>query len=135
MISIVQLVIVALVAVVGFFVAKWLFQKDTKVEDRRRGAGQLAAALTGYGLVKIPAFLIDYSVGDVSGMAEKMKLLAQMFLAGEDAVVKEFDQVFERVLVKKLQTEAGRALITLKLADATKPTDPAAVKDVAPVVA
>jgi len=128
MISLVHLVILVLVVAVGFLAAKWFFQKDTEVEDRRRGAAHLAAALTNYGLVQIPNFLIDYSVGDYSGMAEKMKQLAKMFLTGEDAVVKEFDQVFERVLVKKLQTEAGRALIAAKLADAVKPSDPTAVQ-------
>jgi hypothetical protein len=128
MISLVHLVILVLVVAVGFLAAKWLFTKDTEIENRRRGAAKLAAALTNYGLVQIPNFLIDYSVGDYSGMAEKMKQLAQMFLTGEDAVVKEFDQVFERVLVKKLQSEAGRALIAAKLTDAAKPSDPSVVQ-------
>lgn len=128
MISLVHLVILVLVVAVGFLAAKWLFQKDTETENRRRGAGHLAAVLTSYGLVKIPEFLIDYSIGDYSGMAEKVKELAKMFLAGDDAVVKEFDQVFERVLVKKLQTEAGRTLIAAKLADAVLPTDTAVVQ-------
>lgn len=134
MISLVQLVVLVLVVAVGFLGAKWLFQKDTVVENYRRSAGKLAAVLTSYGLVKIPDFLIDFSVGDVSGMAEKIKQLAQMFLAGEDAVVKEFDQVFERVLVQKLRTEAGRALIAAKLQDAVLPSDPNAVLN-APVAA
>ena len=127
MISLVHLVILVLVVAVGFLAAKWFFQKDTAIENRRRGAAKLAASLTGYGLVEIPNILIDYSVGDYSGMAERMKQLSQMFLTGEDAVVKEFDQVFERVLVKKLQTEAGRTLIAAKLADAVKPSDPGVV--------
>jgi hypothetical protein len=127
MISLVNLIVLVLVVAVGFLAAKWFFQKDTEAEDRRRGAAKLAAALTNYGLVQIPDFLIDYSVGDYSGMAERMKQLAQIFQTGEDAVVKEFDQVFERVLVKKLQTEAGRALIAAKLNDAVKPSDPSAI--------
>lgn len=128
MLSVNTLVILVLIALVGFLGAKWLFKKDTEVENRRRGAAKLAACLKSYGLVRIPEFLIDYSVGDYSGMAEKIEALAEMFLAGEEAVVKEFDTVFERVLVEKLKTEAGRALIAAKLADATMPEDPTVVQ-------
>jgi len=126
--SLSHLVVLALVVLVGWLAAKWLFQKDTEVENRRRGAAKLAAALKAYGLSKIPDFLIDYSVGDYSGMAEKMKALAEMFLGGEQHVITEFDAVFERVLAQKLLTEAGRALIAAKLGDAVKDTDPSIVK-------
>lgn len=129
MLSLNTLVILVLIALVGFLGAKWLFKKDTEVENRRRGAARLAACLKAYGLVRIPEFLIDYSVGDYSGMAEKIKGLAEMFLAGEEAVVKEFDAVYDRVLVEKLKTEAGRALIASKLADATKPEDATVVQE------
>ncbi len=129
MLSVNTLVILVLIALVGFFGAKWLFKKDTEIENRRRGAARLAAVLKAYGLVRIPEFLIDYSVGDYSGMAEKIKSLAEVFLAGEEPVVKEFDAVFDRVLIEKLKTEAGRALIAAKLSDATKPADAAVVQD------
>jgi len=129
MLSLNTLVILVLIALVGFLGAKWLFKKDTEVENRRRGAAKLAACLKAYGLQRIPEFLIDYSVGDYSGMAEKIKGLAEMFLAGEESVVKEFDAVYDRVLVEKLKTEAGRALIASKLADATKPSDATVVQE------
>ncbi len=129
MLSVNTLVILVLIALVGFLGAKWLFKKDTEIENRRRGAARLAAVLKAYGLVRIPEFLIDYSVGDYSGMAEKIKSLAEVFLAGEEPVVKEFDAVFDRVLIEKLKTEAGRALIAAKLSDATKPADAAVVQD------
>ena len=129
MFSLNALVISVLIALVGFFGAKWLFKKDTEKEDRRRGAAKLAAALRAYGLVKIPDFLIDYSVGDYSGMAEKIKRLAEMFMSGEATVLTEFDAVYERVLIEKLKTEAGRALIASKLADAVEIGDPSVVKD------
>jgi hypothetical protein len=129
MLSVNTLVILVLIALVGFFGAKWLFKKDTEIEDRRRGAARLAAVLKAYGLVRIPEFLIDYSVGDYSGMAEKIKSLAEVFLAGEEPVVKEFDVVFDRVLVEKLKTEAGRALIAAKLSDAARPSDVAVVQE------
>jgi hypothetical protein len=129
LISLNAIVITVLIAVVGFLGAKWLFRKDTEIEDRRRGAAKLAASLKAYGLVRIPDFLIDYSVGDYSGMAEKMKTLAEMFLSGEEAVVTELDGVYERVLSQKLKTEAGRALVASKLADAKKVDDVSSVQD------
>jgi len=129
MLSLNTVVIVALIAAVGFLGAKWLFKKDTEIENRRRGAARLAASLKAYGLVKIPEFLIDYSVGDYSGMAEKMKSLAEMFMSGESAVVSELDAVYERVLAEKLKTEAGRALVASKLSDAKKVADPSVVAD------
>lgn len=128
LISLNSIVIVALIAAVGFLGAKWLFKKDTEIEDRRRGAAKLAASLKAYGLVRIPDFLIDYSVGDYSGMAEKMKTLAEMFLSGEEAVVTELDGVYERVLSQKLTTEAGRALVASKLADAKQASDVSSVQ-------
>jgi len=134
LISLNSVVIVALIAAVGFLGAKWLFKKDTEIENRRRDAAKLAASLKAYGLVRIPDFLIDYSVGDYSGMAEKMKTLAEMFLSGEEAVVTELDGVYERVLSQKLMTEAGRALVASKLADAKKAEDVSAVQE-APVPA
>ena len=134
LISLNSIVIVALIAAVGFFGAKWLFKKDTEIEDRRRGAAKLAASLKVYGLARIPDFLIDYSVGDYSGMATKIKTLAEMFLSGEEAVITELDGVYERVLSQKLMTEAGRALVASKLADAKKADDASVVQD-APVPA
>lgn len=127
MLSLNALVILVLVGLVGFFGAKWLFRKDTEIEGRRRGAARLAASLKAYGLVKIPEFLIDYSVGDYSGMAMKIKAYAEMFMAGEEAVMQEFNAVFERVLAEKLKSESGRALIASKLSDASKETDPSVV--------
>lgn len=116
-----------LVPLVGFLAAKWLFQKDTEIEDRRRGAIRLCAVLKSYGLVEVPKFLESYAVGDYSGVAHQIKQLAELFLSGEDAVVKEFNRVYERVLDAKLRTEEGRALIAAKLGDAVKDTDPSAV--------
>jgi len=129
LISLNAIVITALIAAVGFLGAKWLFKKDTEIEDRRRGAAQLAASLKVYGLVRVPDFLIDYSVGDYSGMAVKIQKLAEMFMSGEEAIITEFDGVYERVLSQKLTTEAGRALVASKLADAIMPDDVLSVQD------
>ena len=116
-----SILILVLVPLVGFLAAKWLFQKDTEIENRRRGAAKLAAVLQTYGLKKTPEFLIDYSVGDYSGMAHKIADLARLFLDGEEHVVKEFQHVFDRVLEAKLQTDEGRAYIAAKLSETAKP--------------
>lgn len=120
------------VAGAGFAVVKWAFQKDTEVENRRRGAANLATTLSKNGLKKIPEFLIDYSVGDYSGMANKIAGLAKLFLEGEAAVVAEFGEVFENVLKAKLSTETGRAFVAAKLADAVQEGDASAIQN-APV--
>ena len=118
----------------AYAVAVWAFKKDTKIENRRRGAAKLASVLSNLGLKRTPEFLIDYSVGDYSGMAERITELAKLFLSGEAAVIEEFAQVFDSVLAAKLRTDSGRALIAAKLSDSVKSSDPSVVKD-APVPA
>jgi len=132
-----SILILVLVPLVGFLAAKWLFQKDTEIENRRRGAAKLAAVLQTYGLTKTPEFLIDYSVGDYSGMTHKIADLARLFLDGEEHVVKEFQHVFERVLEAKLRSVEGRAYVAAKLAELDKPADPklASPSPVKPAVA
>jgi hypothetical protein len=127
MFSLTSILAVALVVVLGFVIGKWLFQKDTECEERRRHAGQLAATLKAYGLIKLPDFLISYSVGDYSGMANDIKEVAKLLNGSPEAVIKEFDGVFGRVLVDKLATEGGRTLLAAKLADAVKAGDTSTV--------
>ncbi len=122
----------AFLALASYCVVRWCFQKDTEVEDRRRGAAKLAAKLSNLGLKKTPEFLMDYSVGDYSGMGKKIADLARLFLDGDDAVTSEFSQVFDGLLAAKLSTDTGRAYIAAKLTDAAKQTDTSVVKD-APV--
>lgn len=126
-----SIAILVLVPLVGFLAAKWLFQKDTEIENRRRGAAKLAAVLQTYGLRKTPEFLQDYAVGDYSGMAHKIADLARLFLDGEEHVVKEFQHVFERVLEAKLQTDEGRAYIAAKLAQTSPVSDSPSAKPAA----
>lgn len=113
-----MLVIVALCALCAFLAAKWLFKKDTIIEGRRRAAAQMAATLRGLGLKQIPTFLVDYSVGDYSGMAHSIGDAARLFLSGEEAVLNEFKEVFANLLAAKLKTEEGRLVIAAKLAEA-----------------
>jgi hypothetical protein len=116
--SVSTIVIVILCAVCAWLAAKWLFKKDTEMENRRRAAAQMAATLQGLGLKKIPQFLIDYSVGDYSGMAHKIGETARTFLEGEEEVLKEFEQVFGNLLAAKLKREEGRLFIEAKLKEA-----------------
>jgi hypothetical protein len=110
-----------LIVLAGYKGATWLVKTDTKVENRRRAAAELAGVLRSLGLVKTPDFLIDYSVGDYSGMGEHLIELSKLFLSGEAAVVAEFEAVFERCLAAKLGTEQGRAYVAAKLLEADSP--------------
>jgi hypothetical protein len=116
-------------AAVAYYVGRWFFKLDEKIEDRRRAAGQLAIALAKVGLKRIPEFLLCYSVGDYSGMGEKLIELVRLFLSGEAAVLDEFADVFDNVLKAKLSTEEGRAFIAAKLADSAKDGDVGTIAD------
>jgi len=112
----------------GWGIVSWLFKKDTAREERRRGAATLATSLSGLGFKKLPEFLVDYSVGDYSAMAHKIKSLASLFVGGEAGVMVEFEKVFDNLLSAKLKSETGRSLIAAKLADAVEERDASAIK-------
>lgn len=118
-----DILLIILVPIVGYLVAKLAFKKDTEVENRRRAAANLARVLSEQGLVRIPDFLIDYSVGDYSGMVSNMHSLAELFLNGEAAVIEEFKHVYERVLEKKLKNPEARAYLAARLAENTTDAD------------
>ncbi len=119
MFSVLEIVLISVVSAGGIFAGvKFAFRVDTEIEDRRRLAGQLAIILSKYGLKRIPAFLLDYSVGDYSGLLVKLRSIVDLFLDGEEAVVKEFNEVFERCLTSKLKSKEGRAYVVARLADA-----------------
>ena len=98
------------VPVLAYLLVKKLFEKDTEIENRRRAAARLAAKLQEIGLRKLPEFLIDYSVGDYSGMANKIHMIAELVLSGEAPLLAEVDSVFRNVLDAKLKTDEGRAI-------------------------
>ena len=118
-----------LVAVLGgillgllcYYIVRWMFRADEKMEDYRRAAGKLAIELSKLGLVKIPEFLVDFSVADGSAMGQKIIDLLKLFLDGNAGVLREFDEVAERMLAAKLKTAEGRAIIAARLAEASKP--------------
>jgi hypothetical protein len=118
-----------LAALAMYYLARLLFRTDTAIENRRKAAGQMAIVLGRLGLKKIPAFLIDYSVGDYSGMANAIVELTKLFLSGEAAVLEEFAEVGDNVLTARLSTEEGRAYIAARLSEAAKEGDVGAVSD------
>ena len=128
-ISVTTLLIVVLCVACSWLGVKWYFQKDTEQEERRRGAAKFAAKLSNLGLKRIPEFLVDYSVGDYSGMLNKIAQVAKTFLEGEDAVMAEFNEVFANLLVTKLKTEEGRMYIEAKLLEAKKLYAPEEVEE------
>lgn len=112
---------VLLAAIFGYAFVKWCYKKDTEIEDRRRAAALLAGELSKVGLVRFPALLIDYSVGDYSEMGKKIKHFVELTTGDPNVFLKEFDQVFYRALDAKMATADGRTLLSAKLHDAAKP--------------
>ena len=118
--------IVGLVILSCFLLGKVLFKKDEQIEDRRRSAAQLAGVLQRFGLKRLPMVLIDYSVGDYSGMSKRIASFIELFGEGEEAVIKEFNEVFERVLENKLNNPESRAYIQARLNE-TRPAASASI--------
>ena len=129
--TVLEIVLVCVLsAVVCAILAAWLFKKDTESEARKRGAIKLASTLETLGLKRIPKFLVDYAVSDVSGMAKAVADMVRLFTdGGEEAVISEFGNVFESVLVAKLKSETGRAYIAAKLEDSVSAGDASIIAD------
>lgn len=108
------LIVVGVVAL-GVVAGRWLFTKDTEVEDRRRAANRTAGILREKGLELIPSFLEDYGVGDYSGMAKKMKDAA-VLLSNPASVDAEFEKVWEKLLAKKLSSPEELAKVEASIA-------------------
>lgn len=103
--------VLALVA--GFFGAKYLVKTDTKIEGRRRAAADLAGRYREKGLDTIPDLLLDYSVGDYSGMAKKIYSVYDH--AKENGLEAEFETVFEKMFAAKMQDPNERAALVERL--------------------
>lgn len=103
----------ALAAVLAFFGAKYLYKGDTKVEGRRRAAADLAGRYRAMGLTTIPDLLLDYSVGDYSGMAKKIYSVYDH--AKDNGLEAEFENVFEKMLAAKMQDPDAKAALKERL--------------------
>jgi hypothetical protein len=118
--SVITVLIVAVALLAGYNVGKFIFRKDTQSEERRKAFIQLAAILKEYGLKDIPDVLIDLAVKDYSGAYDKAKFYMKLMQQSPEAVVKQFDEIFKRVLDAKLKNPESRALLESLLADAKK---------------
>lgn len=109
------------VPLLAFFVAKWLFQKDTEKEQRRLQAAAGASELKAWGLEWAPKLLNCYAVGDYSGLLYEVKQMLDLFVGkdGNKHIMDELEGTFKRVLEIKLATVEGRASITDLLAQPT----------------
>lgn len=116
--------------IAAYFLGRDLIKRATTVNSelaaRRRAAAHLAGVLKTYGLDRLPAILADYGVGDYVAMYDKIHNFATVVGSSEEAVLKEFSQIFQNVLTAKLTSEDGRAFIAAKLAASAPAVDPIA---------
>ena len=98
----------AIVVVLAVFVGGFLFRKDEAIEDKRRKAIDVANELRSQGLKHVPDLLVDYAVGDYSGMLTRIKSWSQ--LMGDDDQRKAFFAQFRKTQISKmLESESDRA--------------------------
>ena len=121
-----NLVIIALSGLCAWLAAKWLFKKDTEIENRRKAAADLAASLKALGFVRLPVLFLNYAVGDYSGMAQQIIDMARTLAGGEKSVMAECADVFKTLMDVNLRTPEGRELVRVQLAEADKVAAPAA---------
>jgi hypothetical protein len=106
--------------VIGREIGKWLFGKNTKLHAAKRAAQTLSIKLREFGMKLIPSLLDDLVVGDAYDMIERIRDLSKVVQAGNDAIIKELEATYDRVLAVKLSTPEGRAVLKAKLAEAEK---------------
>ncbi len=112
---------------VGREVGRWLFGKNAKLQEKKKAAQVLATELRANGLRLIPSILDDFVRTDVVDMIEKIHEVGKLVESGSDAIKKELQGVYERVLDAKLKQPEGLALIKAKIAALeASPAEPAA---------
>lgn len=72
--------LIAVSCVAALLAGKFLFQKDTEVEHRRRAAIDAGSELKKLGFVRLPGLFTAYAVGDYSGLAHGFKECVHMLL-------------------------------------------------------
>jgi hypothetical protein len=120
--------------VVGKRAGGWLFGAKKQVAGLKRSMQSLAISFREAGLKRLPEALEEFVVGDADDLFANLKDLATILKSGNEAILKELDGTFERVLGVKLSSPEGRALIEAKLVEA-KQTAIEVAKVVGPVVA
>ncbi len=116
-----EYVLAAIVCLVlGREIGKWLFNGRSKARGAKRAAQELSIKLREFGLKLLPTLLEDMVVGDVDDMVDRIRDLSLIAKSGDDAIMRELNGTFERVLAVKLSTVEGRAVVAAKLAEAEK---------------
>ena len=105
-------VLVAIAAVIiGRQAGQWLFTGKKQISGLKRAAQSLAIALRAQGLTRTPAALEEFVIGDVDDLLVSIKDFATIVGAGNEAIIKELEATYDRVLGEKLKTPEGRALL------------------------
>lgn len=99
-------------------VGKWLFQKDDKWERLAESFLELASILSEYGLTIIPSILKKLAIKDFSGAWKIVTDFVALLQLSPEAVLKEFDKTFDRVLDAKLQRPESRMYLKARIAEA-----------------
>lgn len=91
-----------LVFAIAFLAVKLFSKADTRIENRRRKAIDLAAALKSNGMTWLPDLLVSYAVGDYDDIGIKLGHIA-VDIAKDPNLKAEFDTVFKKLLASKFQ--------------------------------
>jgi hypothetical protein len=126
---ILAVVIVACV-VVGREIGKWVQPKAEKLQEVKKDALELAIQLRANGLRVFPSMIEALVLGDAMDLVKKVHDFSQVAKNGNEAIVKELNATFDRVLEEKLKSPEGRAVIAARLQEAVT-----VAKVVAPIVA
>ena len=113
--SLLHIVCIVLAIAAAYFAVKWLFRKDTEIENRRRRAVELSAKLTGLGFKSMAELFMDYAVGDYSGMFSKMAMVVEKMRGNDKDILADLSDVFDNLMKMKLATQEGRALVRSEL--------------------
>lgn len=124
---------VGLAAIAAFAVAKWLFNKDEAIEDRRSDAIDAVAVLHEWGLAPVASIVKRYAVGDYSKALHELRELAKTLIDPVKAAA-AFEKLFVKILESKLKDRELRGALVEKVnkmaemfeAKATTPAAPAA---------
>ncbi len=120
-VAVIWILAVVVAVLVGREVGRWLFGQNAKLQEKKKAAQVLATELRANGLRLIPSVLDDFVRADVADMIEKVHEVGKLVEAGSDAIKRELQGVYERVLDAKLKQPEGLALIKAKIASLEAP--------------
>lgn len=99
---------------------KFWFRVDTRFEELQRSCAKLASIMSKMGFQRIPEFLENLAIKDITGAYEEVKDLVKTFSGpgGVEALAAELKEVASRGLVEKLKTMEGRSEVRALLQNA-----------------